>query len=388
MFSFYKVTMATRLSSSRFLLSTLFAFSKYGKPTRSMISSSTNQAAGRGMNKIKIQKRNWKRVCSESETDNWHFHWSSSAKKRLTKVSWLDHDVKAFSVSSTQCQGSSKITEEERRKRLMARNLPKREPIVGVKNIILVASGKGGVGKSTTAVNIALGIAAIEKNANVGILDADVFGPSIPRMMNLQGKEPDIDKNNQLIPLRNFGISCMSMGFLVDEKSPVVWRGLMVMSAIQRLVKQVAWAPLDYLVIDMPPGTGDTQLSISQLITIAGAVIVSTPQDIALLDARKGAEMFKKVDVPVLGIVQNMSVYQCPKCGHQAHIFGQDGVHGVAKEMGLDVLGDVPLHIDIRETSDSGKPIVVSAPQSSQAIAYKSIAQEVLRRIKQDESHR
>ncbi|XP_063966818.1 iron-sulfur cluster transfer protein NUBPL-like isoform X2 [Lytechinus pictus] len=287
-----------------------------------------------------------------------------------------------------QGQGSSKITEEERRKHLMARNLPKREPIVGVKNTILVASGKGGVGKSTTAVNIALGIAAIEKNANVGILDADVFGPSIPRMMNLQGKEPDIDKNNQLIPLRNFGVSCMSMGFLVDENSPVVWRGLMVMSAIQRLVKQVAWAPLDYLVIDMPPGTGDTQLSISQLITIAGAVIVSTPQDIALLDARKGAEMFKKVDVPVLGIVQNMSVYQCPKCGHQAHIFGQDGVHGVAKEMGLDVLGDVPLHIDIRETSDSGKPIVVSAPQSSQAIAYKSIAKEVLQRIKQDESHR
>nr|XP_054770015.1 iron-sulfur protein NUBPL-like [Lytechinus pictus] len=380
--------MAIRLSSSRVLLSTLSDFLKYGKPTRSMTSLSTNQATGtgKGMNKInKIQKRNWKGVCCWSwETDN----WSSSAKKRLTKDSWPDHDVKAFSVSSAQGQGSSKITEEERRKRLMARNLPKREPIVGVKNTILVASGKGGVGKSTTAVNIALGIAAIEKNANVGILDADVFGPSIPRMMNLQGKEPDIDKNNQLIPLRNFGISCMSMGFLVDENSPVVWRGLMVMSAIQRLVKQVAWAPLDYLVIDMPPGTGDTQLSISQLITIAGAVIVSTPQDIALLDARKGAEMFKKVDVPVLGIVQNMSVYQCPKCGHQAHIFGQDGVHGVAKEMGLDVLGDVPLHIDIRETSDSGKPIVVSAPQSSQAIAYKSIAKEVLRRIKQDESHR
>lgn len=314
-------------------------------------------------------------------------HWSSSTRKRST-LTTSKCSQRTFLSSSTQGQGSSDVTEDERRKRLMARNLPKREPIPGVKNTILVASGKGGVGKSTTAVNVALGIAAIEQNANVGILDADVFGPSIPRMMNLQGKEPDIDKNNQLIPLRNFGISCMSMGFLVDEKSPVVWRGLMVMSAIQRLVKQVAWAPLDYLVIDMPPGTGDTQLSISQLITIAGAVIVSTPQDIALLDARKGAEMFKKVDVPVLGIVQNMSVYQCPKCGHEAHIFGQDGVHGVAKEMGLDVLGDVPLHIDIRETSDSGKPIVVSSPKSPQALAYKSIAKEVLKRIKTEDSHR
>ncbi|XP_071488730.1 iron-sulfur cluster transfer protein NUBPL-like [Diadema antillarum] len=263
----------------------------------------------------------------------------------------------------------------------MARNLPQRQPIPGVKHVILVASGKGGVGKSTTAVNLALGIADVEKDASVGLLDADVFGPSIPRMMNLQGKEPDVDDKNLLIPLKNFGISCMSMGFLVDEKSPVVWRGLMVMSAIQRLVKQVAWAPLDYLVIDMPPGTGDTQLSISQLITIAGAVIVSTPQDIALLDARKGAEMFKKVDVPVLGIVQNMSVFQCPKCGHETHIFGQDGVKGVAREMGLDVLGDVPLHIDIRETSDSGKPIVVSAPGSPQSLAYKAIATEVLQRV-------
>ncbi|XP_030853692.1 iron-sulfur protein NUBPL isoform X1 [Strongylocentrotus purpuratus] len=319
-------------------------------------------------------------------------HWSSSStrpRKRSTlSFTTSKCSQRTFLSSSTQGQGSSDVTEDERRKRLMARNLPKREPIPGVKNTILVASGKGGVGKSTTAVNVALGIAAIEQNANVGILDADVFGPSIPRMMNLQGKEPDIDKNNQLIPLRNFGISCMSMGFLVDEKSPVVWRGLMVMSAMQRLVKQVAWAPLDYLVIDMPPGTGDTQLSISQLITIAGAVIVSTPQDIALLDARKGAEMFNKVDVPVLGIVQNMSVYQCPKCGHEAHIFGQDGVHGVAKEMGLDVLGDVPLHIDIRETSDRGKPIVVSSPQSPQALAYKSIAKEVLSRIKTEDLDR
>lgn len=291
---------------------------------------------------------------------------------------------RTFCGSAVNCQGSADPAEDERRKRLMARNLPKREPIPGVKNVLLVASGKGGVGKSTTAVNLALGIAAAEQNANVGLLDADVFGPSIPRMLNLQGKEPDVDKNNFLIPLRNFGISCMSMGFLVDEKSPVVWRGLMVMSAIQRLVKQVAWAPLDYLVIDMPPGTGDTQLTISQLITIEGAVIVSTPQDIALLDARKGAEMFKKVDVPVLGIVQNMSVFQCPKCGHQSHIFGQDGVHGAAKEMGLDVLGDVPLHIDIRETSDNGKPIVVSSPDSPQALAYKAIAREVLQRIKRD----
>ncbi|XP_066486827.1 iron-sulfur cluster transfer protein NUBPL isoform X3 [Tiliqua scincoides] len=182
-------------------------------------------------------------------------------------------------------------------------------------------------------------------------------------------------------PLVNYGIACMSMGFLVEEAAPIVWRGLMVMSAIEKLLRQVDWHQLDYLVIDMPPGTGDVQLSISQNIPIAGAVIVSTPQDIALLDARRGAEMFRKVNVPVLGLVQNMSIFQCPKCKHETHIFGADGVRNLANELGLDVLGDIPLHPHIRETSDAGKPVVISQPQSDVAQAYLKIAAEIVKRL-------
>ncbi|KAK3088170.1 hypothetical protein FSP39_015641, partial [Pinctada imbricata] len=220
----------------------------------------------------------------------------------------------------------------------VSRGLPKRLPIAGVDNVIVVASGKGGVGKSTTAVNLALGLSANEHSKTVGLLDADIYGPSIPTMMNLHG-EPELTNQNLMKPLENYGLKCMSMGFLVDEKSPIVWRGLMVMSAVQRLLRQVAWGPLDYLVVDMPPGTGDVQLSLSQNIPIDGAVIVSTPQDIALLDARRGTEMFRKVDVPVLGLVQNMSVYVCPKCGHTDHIFGQNGASAIAQDMNLEILG-------------------------------------------------
>ncbi|XP_021365789.1 iron-sulfur protein NUBPL-like isoform X2 [Mizuhopecten yessoensis] len=262
----------------------------------------------------------------------------------------------------------------------MARGLPKKLPIPGVKYVVVVASGKGGVGKSTTAVNLALGLAANNPKSQVGLLDADIHGPSIPCMMNLQG-EPELNNQNLMKPLVNFGIKCMSMGFLVDEKQAIVWRGPMVMSAVQKLLRQVTWGPLDYLVVDMPPGTGDTQLSLSQNIPISGAVIVSTPQDIALLDARRGAEMFRKVEVPVLGLVQNMSVYVCPKCGHAEHIFGQDGAATIASDMGLSVLGDVPLHICIREGSDNGQPVVVSKPQSPQALAYRQIAEQVTEKL-------
>ncbi|KAM4690332.1 iron-sulfur cluster transfer protein NUBPL [Rhinophrynus dorsalis] len=262
----------------------------------------------------------------------------------------------------------------------MSRGLPKQKPIPGVKHVVVVASGKGGVGKSTTAVNLALGIAASDQVNAVGLLDADVYGPSIPRMMNLKGN-PEVSNRNLMIPLVNYGIRCMSMGFLVEETAPVVWRGLMVMSAIERLLRQVEWGELDYLVIDMPPGTGDVQLSISQNIPISGAVIVSTPQDIALLDARRGAEMFQKVNVPVLGLVQNMSVFHCPKCNHESHIFGAEGARRLAESLGLDILGDIPLHINIRETSDQGRPVVVSDPKSSEAKAYLSIAKEVISRI-------
>ncbi|XP_026566657.1 iron-sulfur protein NUBPL isoform X1 [Pseudonaja textilis] len=269
---------------------------------------------------------------------------------------------------------------EDKRSKIMARGLPKQKPIEGVKQVLLVASGKGGVGKSTTAVNVALALAANEPTKAVGLLDADIYGPSIPKMMNLKGN-PEVTSKNLMRPLVNYGISCMSMGFLVEETAPIVWRGLMVMSAIEKLLRQVDWHQLDYLVIDMPPGTGDIQLSISQNIPVAGAVIVSTPQDIALLDAHKGAEMFRKVNVPVLGLIQNMSVFQCPKCKHETHIFGADGVKKLSKNIGIDVLGDIPLHVHIRETSDSGKPIVISQPQSNVAQAYLKIAAEIVKRL-------
>ncbi|XP_054987529.1 iron-sulfur protein NUBPL isoform X2 [Sorex araneus] len=199
-------------------------------------------------------------------------------------------------------------------------------------------------------------------------------------MMNLRGS-PELSQRNLMRPLLNYGIACMSMGFLVEENAPVVWRGLMVMSAVEKLLRQVDWGQLDYLVVDMPPGTGDVQLSVSQNVPIAGAVIVSTPQDIALMDARKGAEMFRKVHVPVLGLIQNMSVFQCPKCQHKTHIFGADGARKLAQTLDLDVLGDIPLHLNIREASDTGQPIVFSQPESEEAKAYLNIAAEVVRRL-------
>lgn len=283
----------------------------------------------------------------------------------LTKASYFSHEdplgVTARNKSLNQHQ-----------KQQMVRGLPKKRPITGVKHVVVIASGKGGVGKSTVSVNLALGMLACKQSLRVGLLDADVYGPSIPKMMNLN-QQPELTKQNQMKPLVNFGVPCMSMGFLVEEGAPIVWRGLMVMSAIEKLLRQVAWGELDVLVIDMPPGTGDTQLSISQLIPISGAVIVTTPQDIALLDARRGAEMFKKVHVPVLGIIQNMSHYVCPNCQHKAYIFGKDGARNVAKELDLELLSDVPLDIEIREMADSGRPIVVSQPDSPQVMNVNTI---------------
>ncbi|NWU69625.1 NUBPL protein, partial [Pterocles burchelli] len=228
----------------------------------------------------------------------------------------------------------------DKRSQILSRGLPKQKPIEGVKQVVVLASGKGGVGKSTTAdiVTNILFFLFLTQTKEVGLLDADIYGPSVPKMMNLKGN-PELTPKNLMRPLKNYGIACMSMGFLIEETAPVVWRGLMVMSAVEKLLRQVDWGQLDYLVIDMPPGTGDVQLSVSQNIPIAGAVIISTPQDVALLDARKGAEMFRKVHVPVLGLVQNMSVFQCPKCKHETHIFGADGVRELAKALGLDILG-------------------------------------------------
>ncbi|KAJ3613447.1 hypothetical protein NHX12_019696 [Muraenolepis orangiensis] len=279
-------------------------------------------------------------------------------------------------------KSSGASSPQERQRQLMGRGLPKQKPIAGVQQVVVVASGKGGVGKSTTAVNLALGLIANDPSKSVGLLDADIHGPSVPKLMNLKGN-PELTETNRMIPLTNYGVPCMSMGFLVDEEAPIVWRGLMVMSALEKLLRQVEWGSLDYLVVDMPPGTGDVQLSISQNVPVTGAVIVSTPQDIALLDARRGAEMFRKVHVPVLGLVQNMSVFQCPNCQHQTHIFGSDGARKLADDMGVHFLGDIPLHLNIREMSDRGQPVVVSAPNSPEAEAYKKLAAAVLLRIQE-----
>ncbi|XP_074765959.1 iron-sulfur cluster transfer protein NUBPL isoform X2 [Athene noctua] len=255
--------------------------------------------------------------------------------------------VPAAAFADSASSGSRDEALRDRRARILSRGLPQQKPVEGVKQVVVVASGKGGVGKSTTAVNIALALAANDSTKEVGLLDADIYGPSIPKMMNLKGN-PELTQKNLMRPLKNYGITCMSMGFLIEETAPVVWRGLMVMSAVEKLLRQVDWGQLDYLVIDMPPGTGDVQLSVSQNIPIAGAVIISTPQDVALLDARKGAEMFRKVHVPVLGLVQNMSVFQCPKCKHETHIFGANGVRDLAKTLELDFL--VPYWLEKQNT--------------------------------------
>ncbi|GAQ93358.1 putative iron-suflur protein required for NADH dehydrogenase [Klebsormidium nitens] len=256
-----------------------------------------------------------------------------------------------------------------------------RPAVVGVGHIIAVASGKGGVGKSTTAVNLAVALAQ-RCGLRVGLLDADVYGPSVPRLMNLSGR-PQVNEEKKMVPLEAYGVRCMSMGFLMEDDAPAVWRGPMVMSALDQLLRGTAWGKLDVMVVDMPPGTGDAQISISQKVPLAGAVIVSTPQDIALIDARRGANMFRKVEVPILGLVENMSYYQCPNCGHREHVFGEEGARKTADEMGMEFLGEVPLHISIRETSDHGRPIVASSPDSGSANIYGAIAGRLAEKLRQ-----
>ena len=252
------------------------------------------------------------------------------------------------------------------------------KPIDNVKNIIAVASGKGGVGKSTTSVNMALALAA--EGAKVGLLDADIYGPSQPRMMGISGK-PDSKDGKTLEPMNSYHIQTMSIGFLIDEETPMIWRGPMVTQALEQLLGDTNWSDLDYLVIDLPPGTGDTQLTLAQKVPVSGAVIVTTPQDIALLDARKGFKMFEKVEVPVLGIVENMSTHICSNCGHEEHIFGQGGGKSMAEQYGVDFLGSLPLDIRIREETDNGKPTVVAEPDSQISLIYREIARKTAAKL-------
>lgn len=246
------------------------------------------------------------------------------------------------------------------------------KPVQGIRNIIVVASGKGGVGKSTTAANLALGLA--HEGAAVGMLDADIYGPSQPLMMGLSGQRPDtIDQRSMVAPV-SYGVKVMSIGFLVDVDQPMIWRGPMVTQALVQLLETTRWEDLDYLVVDMPPGTGDTQLTLSQRVPVSGAIIVTTPQDIALLDARKGLRMFEKVEIPVLGIVENMSTHVCSNCGHEEHIFGAGGGQRMAQQYGVALLAELPLDIRIREQADGGKPTVVAEPDGPLARAYIELA--------------
>ena len=240
-----------------------------------------------------------------------------------------------------------------------------------MKSLIAIASGKGGVGKSTTAVNLATAMAA--QNVRVGLLDCDIYGPSIPRMLNLSG-QPELVGERTLRPMANYGIKCMSIGFLVAEDTAMIWRGPMVMQALEQMMRDVDWGELDVLLCDLPPGTGDAQLTMAQRVPLTGAVIVSTPQDIALLDVTRGINMFQQVNVPIFGVVENMSYYVCPECGHRAEIFHHGGARETARRLGVDFLGEIPLDLDIRTTSDSGRPIVVTQPDSPHAASYRRIA--------------
>ena len=256
--------------------------------------------------------------------------------------------------------------------------MKKPDPLPQVRNIIAVASGKGGVGKSTTAVNVALAHAA--EGAQVGILDADIYGPSQPIMLGITGR-PESKDGKTLEPMEAWGIQAMSIGFLIESDTPMVWRGPMVTQALEQLLKDTNWRDLDYLVVDMPPGTGDIQLTLAQKVPVTGAVIVTTPQDIALIDARKGLKMFEKVGVPIVGVVENMSIHICSNCGHAEHIFGAGGAEKMSKDYGIEVLGSLPLDIRIREQADSGKPTVVADPDGAVAAIYRDIARKVAARI-------
>lgn len=299
------------------------------------------------------------------------------AEKALAAIPGVRASTVVLTAESAPKSGAAQPRHPQQQKG-QSQQRPALRGISGIKNIIAVASGKGGVGKSTTAINLA--VALRQLGLSVGILDADIYGPSLPRMTGIN-RRPDSPDGKTLIPPEVYGLKVMSIGFMVKEDQPVVWRGPMVMGAIQQMLGDVDWGNLDVLVVDMPPGTGDAQLTLAQSVPLAGAVIVSTPQDIALIDARKGLNMFRKVDVPVLGIVENMSVFVCPNCGHEAHIFGHGGAKKEAEALGCPFLGEIPLDIEIRTTSDAGTPIVEAKPDSPHARAYVKIAEDIWQRL-------
>ena len=253
------------------------------------------------------------------------------------------------------------------------------QALSNIQHIICIASGKGGVGKSTTAVNLSVALAAA--GHAVGLLDADIYGPSIPLMMGVPETRPSISPEKKIIPIKAHGIECSSMGFLVEARTAMVWRAPMIISAFNQILKDTAWSDLEYLIIDMPPGTGDIQLSLAQSVQLAGAVVVTTPQDVALLDARKGIEMFNKVGVPLLGVVENMSTHVCSQCGHREAIFGEGGGDALSKDYGVEVIGRLPLDLNIRERTDAGTPVVASDESSAAAQAYRELAQNLLARV-------
>ncbi|OAF19984.1 Mrp/NBP35 family ATP-binding protein [Bradyrhizobium neotropicale] len=257
--------------------------------------------------------------------------------------------------------------------------MSRQSEIPGIAAVIAVASGKGGVGKSTTALNLALGLRDL--GLKVGLLDADIYGPSMPRLTGLRDK-PELNAERKMIPLKRFGLAIMSIGFLVEEETAMIWRGPMVMSAVTQMLRDVEWGTLDVLVVDMPPGTGDAQLTLAQNVPLKGAVIISTPQDLSLIDARRGLAMFRKVNVPVLGIVENMSYFQCPHCGTRSDIFGHGGARHEAEKLGVPFLGEIPLHMAIRATSDAGNPLVDSEPDGPHAAIYRAIAGQVRDQLK------
>ena len=293
----------------------------------------------------------------------------AEAEARLRRLPGIDK------VSAMMTAHSEKAPPELKAARKPAPQGP--QPVPGVARIIAIASGKGGVGKSTVAANLACALAA--EGRRVGLLDADVYGPSQPRMLGVSGRPASPD-GKTILPLRNHGVTMMSMGLMMNEDQAVVWRGPMLMGALQQMMTQVQWGALDVLIVDLPPGTGDVQLTLSQKFAVDGAIVVSTPQDVALLDARKGIDMFKQLGTPILGMIENMSTHICSNCGHEEHVFGHGGVAAEAEKLGVPLLAEIPLHLDIRTASDSGAPIVVARPDSAQAAGFRQVARDLVAR--------